>query len=153
MSEPIVKEITVACSPEHAFDVFVNMIAKWWPLDGHAASAAVGKAALAATIEPHVGGAVYETMHDGSRDEWGTVLEFEPGQKLAMTWHPGNNKDNPTRVDVQFKADGARCKVTLTHSGWEVWGDAAEERRGGYNSGWDFVFGERFAGGCTTLAA
>lgn len=146
MPEPIVKTIDVACSAEHAFDVFVNRIARWWPLNGHAVSAAAGKAALAVTIEPHVGGAVFETMWDGSRSDWGKVLVFEPGSALAMTWHPGNNADNPTRVDVAFEDLGdGQTRVTLTHSGWEVWGDDAAARRDSYNGGWDTVFGDCYA--------
>ena len=116
MSEPIVKRVEVNCDAAEAFDVFVSRIALWWPLDGHAVSAAAGKAALGVTIEPEIGGAVYETMHDGQRADWGKVLDFEPGRKLAMTWHPGNNAGNATRVDVEFEALGSnRTAVTLTH--------------------------------------
>lgn len=151
MLEPIVKTIDVACAPDHAFMVFVARIAKWWPLDGHAVSAAHGKAALDVTIEPHVGGAIYETMFDGARSDWGKVLVFEPGAQLSMTWHPGNNADNPTRVDVVFEARGADItRVTLTHSGWEVWADAAAARRDSYDGGWDRVFGVCYAGAMAT---
>lgn len=152
MTNPIVKKIEVPCTPARAFDIFVTRIAKWWPLDGHAASAAAGKAALAVTIEPKVGGAVYETMWDGSRTDWGEVLEYVEGEKLAMTWHPGNNADNPTRVEITFEAAGAGALVTLTHSGWEVWGEAAEDRRGNYDSGWDFVLGECYVPAAATAA-
>ncbi|MEP4199096.1 MAG: SRPBCC domain-containing protein [Aliishimia sp.] len=146
MNDPIVKTINVPCSSAHAFDVFVNKISSWWPLDGHAASAAAGKAALAVTIEPHVGGAVFETMYDGTRTDWGKVLEFEEGHKMAMTWHPGNNADTPTRVDVEFEdADDGTTRVTLTHSGWEIWGEDADAKRENYDSGWDFVLGKRYA--------
>ena len=149
MTDPITKTVDVNCAPDLAFEVFVNRITRWWPLDGHAVSASAGKAALAVTIEPVVGGAVYETMHDGQRTDWGTVLEFVPGEKLAMTWHPGNNADNPTRVDVAFAAQGdTGTRVTLTHSGWEVWGKDAEDRRAMYNGGWDHVLGTCFAQGC-----
>lgn len=143
-SEPIVKTVELGCDAAHAFDVFVNRIAVWWPMD-HAASAAAGQNALGVTIEPRVGGAVYETMHDGSRNDWGEVLEFEAGRRLAMTWHPGNNADNATQVTVDFKAlEAGRTRVTLTHSGWDIWGDAAAERRDNYDNGWNFVFGQRF---------
>ncbi|WP_420858988.1 SRPBCC domain-containing protein [Marivivens marinus] len=145
MTDPIIKTVIVNCDPARAFDVFANRIADWWPLEGHVVSAAAGKAALAVTIEPRVGGAVYETMHVGGRAEWGEVLIYDPGTRLAMTWHPGNNADNPTRVEVGFAAtDDGRCAVTLTHTGWEVWADQAGPRRDNYDKGWDFVLGERF---------
>lgn len=146
MTDKITKTVVVNAAPAQAFDIFVNRIAKWWPLDGHAVSAASGKPALAVVIEPRVGGAIYETMFDGTRAEWGEVLVFEAGQRLAFTWHPGTNKDRPTRVEVSFEAHGAgQAKVTLIHSGWEVWASDASEKRGGYDTGWDFVLGECFA--------
>ncbi|WP_299771909.1 SRPBCC domain-containing protein [uncultured Tateyamaria sp.] len=146
MISPIIKTIDVPCAADRAFDIFVTRIASWWPMDRHAVSAAAGKAALAVTIEPHVGGAVYETMYDGTRSDWGKVLEFEVGRNLAMTWHPGSNADSATRVDIQFDAiNEAKTRVTLTHSGWEVWADEAHAKRENYDSGWDFVLGERYA--------
>ena len=149
MPDPVVKTVEVACTPSVAFDIFVNRIAKWWPLDRHAASVKYGEAALAVKIEPRVGGAMYETMYNGERDAWGKVLEFEPGKKLAVSWHPGDNKTHPTRVDVDFEpaADG-RTKVTLTHSGWEAWAEQADAMRDNYNGGWVVVFETCFAGAC-----
>lgn len=145
--EAIVKSIDVPCDTHRAFDVFVNRIGTWWPLDGHAVSAATGQTALDVTIEPRVGGAVFETMHDGTRSDWGTLLAYEPGRMVSMTWHPGTNIDKPTRVDVTFQALSAgQTRVTLTHSGWEVWADSAPDKRGGYDTGWDFVLGACFQG-------
>ena len=149
MTDPVVKQIKVPCSAADAYDVFVNRTASWWPLDKHSASAGQGQTARNLTIEPRVGGAVYETMFDGSHDAWGKVLECQPGRRFVMTWHPGNNKDAPTEVSVDFvdlPEGGAR--VTLTHSGWEAFGNRAEDMRKGYNDGWVRVFEERFADGC-----
>ncbi|WP_170475721.1 SRPBCC domain-containing protein [Ruegeria arenilitoris] len=146
MTDPIVKAVTVSATPVRAFEVFVNHIAKWWPLDKHAVSAADGKPALAVTIEPKVGGAIFETKWDGERADWGRVLEFEPGHRLAFSWHPGTDRTKPTRVEVVFEEDASGCSlITLTHSGWEIWATEAPDKMDGYNSGWDFVFGERYA--------
>lgn len=146
MSQPIKKTLVVNATAKKAFDVFVNRIAKWWPLDGHAVSAGQGKPALAVIIEPRVGGAVYETMFDGSRADWGKVLEFIPGQRFAMTWHPGTNVDKPTQVEVMFEEQSPeKTLVTLTHSGWEIWAGEAPEKRGNYDQGWDYVFGKCFS--------
>ncbi|WP_299663626.1 SRPBCC domain-containing protein [uncultured Ruegeria sp.] len=146
MIDPIIKTIVVNAVPARAFDIFVSRIAKWWPLDGHAVSAAQGQPALAVSIEPRVGGAVFETMFDGARADWGTVLVFEEGTRLAFSWHPGTNKDRPTQVEVRFETHGdGQTKVTLTHSGWEVWATEATGKRSGYDSGWDHVLGECYA--------
>lgn len=148
MSDPIVSSVTVNCSVEHAFNVFINRIGAWWPLATHAVSAADGKAALDATIEPRVGGSIFETKHDGERTDWGTVLEFEPNAKFAMTWHPGTNVNKPTRVDVEFDEIDGQTVVTLTHSGWEIWGDEAGEKVKGYTQGWGVILGDLFAAEC-----
>ena len=146
MTDPIVKTISVDCTPDHAFDVFVNRISRWWPLDTHAVSVAQGKPALSVVVEPKLGGAIYEVMHDGTRSDWGEVQVFEPGARLAITWHPGGGADKATRVDVEFTAvRNGQTQVTLTHSQWEVWGADAQEKRDSYNSGWDVVLGMRFA--------
>ncbi len=143
MTDPIVKTVIVNATREQAFDVFVNRIAKWWPLHGHAVSAAHGKPALAVSIEPFVGGAIYETMFDGTRSDWGEVLLFAPGQKVAFTWHPGTDEKRSTLVTVEFEDHGpGQTKVVLTHSGWQAWATEAPDKRGSYDGGWDYVLGE-----------
>lgn len=148
MTDPIIKSVTVNCSAEHAFSVFVNRIGAWWPLATHAVSASDGKAALDATIEPKLGGSVYETKNDGERTDWGTVLRYDPFSGFAMSWHPGTNKDKPTRVDVEFEEVDDRTVVTLTHSGWEIWGDEASDKIGGYTQGWGIILGELYTAEC-----
>lgn len=150
MSETIEKSVTVNCSAEHAFNVFVNRIGGWWPLASHAVSAADGKAALDATIEPKIGGDIYETKHDGSRSKWGTVLEYDPFSKFAMSWHPGTNANKPTRVDVEFVTVDDATHVTLTHTGWEIWGEESAEKIKGYSAGWDLILGELYAAACAS---
>ena len=66
MTDPVIKTIDVPCSPARAFDVFVRNTARWWPLDRHSVSAGQGQTARDITIEPRVGGAIYETTHDGA---------------------------------------------------------------------------------------
>ena len=149
MTDPVIKTIEVPCSAAKAFDVFVSQTSNWWPLDKHSVSAGGGKQAQAITIEAKPGGAVFETMQDGSRSDWGEVLEIEPGQRLSLSWNPGMSAAAMTRVDVSFKdLPGGRARVTLTHSGWEALADKADEMRNGYNEGWVRVFEERFAAGC-----
>ena len=135
MTDPVIKTIDVPCSPARAFDVFVRNTARWWPLDRHSVSAGQGQTARDITIEPRVGGAIYETTHDGARSDWGAE-----GSHFAMTWHPGNPVAQATRLDIRFTELSAdRTRVELTHSGWEVLGDDAETRRDGYNNGWNGV--------------
>ncbi len=149
MTDPIVKTLELPCTAARAFDIFTRETARWWPGD-HSVSSAAGKKPQAVTIEAKPGGAIYETMHDGSRCDWGRVLEFEGGVRFAMSWHPGNNADNPTRVEVAFEdRPGGGSRLTLTHSGWEAWGEDGPARRTSYDGGWNVVLGEHFLPACS----
>ena len=102
--------------------------------------------ARAVTVEPRLGGAVCETMFDAAGDAWGEVLEWAPGRRFARSWQPGNSKDRPTRVAVDFEDIGAgHRRVRLTHTGWEICGAGAAGMRDGCNDGWDLVFVRLYA--------
>lgn len=146
MTDPIVKTVTVAVTPDKAFARFTSEIMRWWPVRKHSVSAGQGKAAQNVVIEPHVGGAVYEIMHDGARADWGVVTDWSPPTGFKMTWHPGNPPEKATELSVGFEATQGGTVVMLTHSGWAILADRATEVRGHYSSGWDFVLGECYAG-------
>ncbi len=147
MVRPIVKKITVNCTPDRAFDVFVNQTSSWWPLDKHAVSAMDGAKAKSVVIEPELGGAVYEITPDDKKVPWGKVIAFSKDESIAMTWHPGGDPDKATEVSVSFDPTESGTTVTLVHSEWERLGEQAETMRKGYDSGWVFVFNECF-GSC-----
>ena len=58
----------------------------------------------------------------------------------------GRGRTPPRPLEVAFTAIDGGARVELTHSGWEKLGEKALETRNGYDSGWDIVFGERYAG-------
>lgn len=47
-----------------------------------------------------------------------------------------------TEVEITFSDRDGKTEVVVTHSGWETVGEKAEETRGGYDKGWDYVLGE-----------
>ena len=145
---PIVKEITVPLSPERAFRLFTDEIADWWPLESHSLSASDGKAAQSVEITPEIGGDITETRHDGSKDKWGSVTDWQPGKRFGMNWHVGRPESEATHVSICFDvvADGTR--VTLVHSNWEILGETAIALHAGYAAGWNMVFVQRFAAVC-----
>lgn len=132
--EPLKKQIRVALAPDAAFDLFTMGMSRWWPLATHSC---FEQQAQRVEIEPRAGGSVVEHAKDGRRSEWGRVLEWAPPDRFAMTWHPANDPSLATHLEVTFTPDGDRTLVTLTHSGWEVRGDAAPEIRGNYAKGWE----------------
>jgi hypothetical protein len=145
---PIVKSIEVRRSADDAFQIFTAEISAWWPMATHTrAKTADGEATVRVTVEPRVGGRVYETLHDGRELDWGEVSAFEPGALFAMRWRLGRPARQTTDVSVRFEPLSANsCRVTLTHENWERLGEEAERLRGAYNGGWVTVFEKGFGG-------
>jgi uncharacterized protein YndB with AHSA1/START domain len=136
--EPVRKSVTVPAAPPRAFELFTAHIQEWWPLGTHSVGAgdAVGVA-----FGDGVGGAIIETLADGTTSVWGTITHWEPPHRVAFTWHAGTAEAEATRVEVTFTQDGpGRTVVRLVHSGWERRPDGASARDG-YDSGWEPVIG------------
>jgi len=148
MLPPVVKTITVPCAPERAFAIFTRDFAAWWPGDKHSTSAMAGKAAQSVNADARAGGEIWEIDHAGMRVLWGSFTAFSPSSHLSIAWHIARPSSEATTVDVAFTAAGSGTKVTLTHSGWEAFGEQAETMRNGYNSGWVHVFEEKFKAAC-----
>jgi uncharacterized protein YndB with AHSA1/START domain len=136
---PVTKSIMVKRPPEEAFRVYTEGIATWWPLETHSPS----QKAETVIIEPREGGRLYERTTDGEELDWGEVLVWDPPQRLVHSWHLGRSV--ATEVELRFTAQGDDTLVELVHSGWERHGEYAAALRAQYDSGWDFVFGERYA--------
>lgn len=145
---PIVKTIEVRRSAGEAFRLFTERIGEWWPTETHSrAKSAEGEKTEQATIEPRVGGRVFETLNDGRELDWGEVTAWEPGERFAMAWRMGRPPEEATDVTVRFEALGEEaCRVTLTHEHWERLGEEGPKMRDGYDQGWGAVFEEGFGG-------
>lgn len=141
---PVVRTVDVKASPAAAFDHFTARMADWWPGEKNSVSAGQGATPKQLVFEAREGGAVYEILPDGSRTDWGVVTLWQPGAAYEMTWHPGHPPENATHLRVEFTAEGAGCRVRLTHSGWEALGEKGAAMREGYNGGWVGVL-DRFA--------
>lgn len=144
---PVVKSLELRRSAADAFRIFTADIDRWWPKATHTrAKTAEGQVTAHVTIEPRVGGRVYETLQDGAELEWGEVSAYEPGVVLAMRWRMGRTAEETTDVFVRFEPLSAQsCRVTLTHENWERMGEEAERLRTAYNNGWASVFDKHFA--------
>lgn len=145
---PIVKTLELRQSPERAFRAFAHEIAAWWPVRTHSrARDAAGERTVDVTVEPRIGGRVFETLQDGRELDWGEVLDWQPGARLELSWRLGLPADQATRVAVDFQplSEGG-CRVVLTHSDWERVGADAAGRRDSYDGGWVAVFEHGFGG-------
>lgn len=122
---PVVRTVTVPASAEHAFSIFTDRIGDWWPLSTHTPAGEM-PASLAFRDRSLV-----EASDDGVEAVRGSVTEWDPPRRLALTWLP---YDGPvTTVTVDFEPSGGQTRVILTHDGWEAFEEAAETARESYD--------------------
>ena len=137
----VVKTVTVKASQQHAFKVFTAGFTTWWPSSHH-----IGKADMAeAIMEQREGGRWYERGVDGSECDWGTVLAYDPPNRVVVSWHlDGEWAYNPdpakaSEVEVRFVAEGPDVtRVELEHRHFERHGGDWEAVASGVGSdgGW-----------------
>jgi uncharacterized protein YndB with AHSA1/START domain len=128
---PVRREIVVDAEPDVAFEVFTGQIGSWWPLAEHSLHGASSTLSF-------VGNEIVEMSADGQRALWGTVTDWQPGQHIAFTWHPGRTADAAGSVSITFTATQGQTLVTLVHDGWESFADPAAVRAE-YDEGWPIV--------------
>jgi uncharacterized protein YndB with AHSA1/START domain len=130
--EPLRLDFTVACPPEHAFEIWARRTSLWWP-HGHSVS---GEPGLTVAFEPRPGGRIFERTPGGAEHDWGEVLEWEPPHRLAYLWHLRFDRADATEVEVTFAAAGDGTAVSIVHRGWERLGAKGAERRERNLKGW-----------------
>ncbi|MFP3943052.1 MAG: SRPBCC domain-containing protein [Alphaproteobacteria bacterium] len=140
--EPIRKSLELNCDAQTAFAFYTERLGAWWPFRTHSMG---GENTVSAAMECREGGRLYETLADGTEKVWGRVLHWEPGKRLVHSWHL--SREAATEVEIRFTDTGpGRCRVDLEHRNWEAWGEDVARLRDQYDSGWDKVFGEDYAG-------
>jgi uncharacterized protein YndB with AHSA1/START domain len=127
---PVVRTVHVRCALDRAFALFTERITDWWPLQRHG----LFEAETAGVW--FEGERLVERSRSGEEGVWAEVLEWSPGSKLVLSWHPGTAAADATVVEVEFLADDDGTRVVLTHHGWERLGERAAEARGSYSRGW-----------------
>jgi uncharacterized protein YndB with AHSA1/START domain len=135
------KSITVHASREHAFRTWVDGLDSWWPRTHK-----IGDAEMAeAVIERRQGGRTYERGVDGSECDWGTVLVYEPPERIVISWqidcnwHYDPDPAKGSEYEVRFIAEGPNTtRVELEHRHLERHGDGAQKLFESVNSegGW-----------------
>ncbi len=133
MIEPLHLDLELRCDVQHAFEVWTERTSTWWPVS-HSMSGAAG---LVVTIEPFVGGRIYERAPDGTEHDWGDVTVWEPPVRLGYRWHLRRDRADATDVLITFASlDADRCRVTIDHGGWERLGADGERWRDANRGGW-----------------
>jgi uncharacterized protein YndB with AHSA1/START domain len=133
VTEPLLVELELRCSVEHAFATWTDRFGMWWPR-GHTTS---GDPDATVHLEPYVGGRIFERTSDGREIDWGEVTHWDPPRRLGYLWHIRRPREAATDVLVQFDpADGTGCQVRIEHSGWDRLGDEGPAWRDANRGGW-----------------
>jgi uncharacterized protein YndB with AHSA1/START domain len=141
--QPVVKIITVAGTPEEAFRYFTADFGMWWPAATHSVVAYASDfkdTPAGVTLEPRVGGRIFERTRAGEEHIWGRVLEWQPPVLVVFSFHPGRDNQEAQTVKVTFSPAPEGARVVLTHSGWEKLSANAQQSRDSYDRGWESVF-------------
>jgi hypothetical protein len=134
VSSPLRISFDVACSAEHAFDMWTARIGTWWPSD-HTVS---GDRDTLVVLEGRVGGRIFERTGAGVELEWGVVTVWEPHGRLGYLWHLGGEPNQATDVEVRFvHLDTGKTRVEIEHRGWERLGPMADTWRDRNRVGWE----------------
>ncbi len=123
---PVMRSAWVPRTPADAFAIFTDEIGAWWPLPSHGlfGSEAGGLAFR--------NGLLVEYATDGRETTWGEVVDWDPPNRFAITWHPGQPSDDASHVTVSFEAADGGTQVIIRHDGWEAFGEDALARRRTY---------------------
>lgn len=133
MTRAVEKTIVLACSVEHAFEVFTKQLDLWWP-PGHRKFQG-----STLSLETRVGGLFLEVGDDGEEHLMGEVIACDPPHHIAYTWTPGSIK-LPTQVEIRFESQGEATRVDVVHrEGDAALGDKWPSRVEIYTRSWDTV--------------
>jgi uncharacterized protein YndB with AHSA1/START domain len=113
--EPIVVEFDVDCSPEHAFRMWTERTALWWP----ASHTVTGSSDLEVVFEPRSGGRIYERGPDGSEHEWGEVRVWDPPNRVEYLWHLFFDRSEGTDITLTFEPVERGTRVRLHQDGFD----------------------------------
>lgn len=138
---PIRRSIHVPVAPARAFEAFTAHVADWW---NRAYTANPTRAPITDIVfETNTGGRWYERGADGSECEWARLLVCTPPHRLVLDWHVAGRS---TELEVRFDGPAPRrTDITVTHSGFESFGNDAERVRTAHDDGWDDLL-KRLAG-------
>jgi uncharacterized protein YndB with AHSA1/START domain len=123
-ADPLIVEFAVEVPPAHAFTAWTRGCAAWWPT-----THTISGDPAAITFEPRPGGRIFERGPDGEEHDWGTVLEWQPPDRLRYSWHLFFDASEATEIELTFSPAEQGTAIRLAQSGWERVGAAGPPRR------------------------
>ena len=147
LTDPLELSFTVPCDPEQAFDTWTRRIDLWWPTS-HSVSQ---DPELEVTLEPRIGGRIFERTSTGDEHDWGEVVAWDPPARLVYRWHLRQDRADATEVEVTFAPAPDGAEVRIAHRGWERLGARGPDLRDRNRQGWAGLL-PHFRDACATPA-
>ena len=142
-------EVVVKAPIERAFSVFTKDFGRFKPPEHNM----LGVDIADTIFELREGGHVYDRGVDGTECHWARVLEYEPPNRVVISWDISpqwqieTDLEKTSEVDVRFIAEAPdRTRVELEHRNLDRHGDGWEAVRDGVDgdAGWPLYL-HRFA--------
>jgi uncharacterized protein YndB with AHSA1/START domain len=139
--EPVRKSFEVELPPPETFQLFTSDMALWWPATHHLGPSPM----IEIVIEPRVGGGWFEVDQDGTTCQWGSILAWEPPDKLVLAWGLQSDwKFSPdlsksSEVEVRFVPMGDSATLVEFEHRYLERHYEGEKIAVGVNSGWDVI--------------
>ena len=119
--------VSVPATPDEAFRIYAERQLEWQPA-GHLTI----KDPESITMEPWEGGRFYERGADGTEVVKGTITQWAPPHRIAVTWRvgpgwrPAPDDENASVIVVEFNPVGPdSTEVTFTYTHLERHGEMA----------------------------
>jgi uncharacterized protein YndB with AHSA1/START domain len=121
------KSVTVPVPAAEAFRIYTECPAEWLP-----AEHTFTQSPQSITMEPRAGGRFYERGADGTEITRGTIVEWAPPRRLAVTWRIGPgwrpvfDDEHASVILVEFTPAGPDAtEVTATYTHLDRHGELA----------------------------
>lgn len=108
---PIHCDLTVACDPHRAFELFTSGMGTWWD------PVYTPDADSFTTVEVEADGLVI-LVHGETRFPVGEVTLWEPGARYAQRFWLAMDPAAPSELDVRFTEVADGTHVAFEHGGW-----------------------------------
>ncbi|MFQ6549808.1 SRPBCC domain-containing protein [Aestuariibius sp. 2305UL40-4] len=95
------KHVSVALPRDEAFRVFVEEIGAWWPKNRDPEKV---------RLKPGFGGSLIRETPDGEEEELAKITEWEPGERLVLTWTHG---DDAIELELTFTETAEGTRIDL----------------------------------------
>ena len=141
--------VVVEAPIERAFKVFTEDFGSFKPPDHNMLGVEIAET----VFEPRVGGSLYDRGVDGSVCRWARVLEYEPPNRVLLSWDISpqwqieTDLDKTSEWEVRFVAETAeRTRVELEHRNLERHDEGWQGLRDGVagDAGWPLYL-QRYA--------